>query len=58
MPRINEAMDTDLTGLKGLSNSAGQRLVERRGGYIALSAGVCAEHKFVISGIEDNGLCL
>ncbi len=31
MPRINEAMDTDLKVLKGLSSLAGQRLVERRG---------------------------
>jgi len=26
-------------------------------GYLAYSAGVCIEHKFVIYGIEDNGSC-
>ena len=56
MPRINEATDTPTTSLapKGervrVRGDSATRL--EAGGYIALSSGVCLEHKFVIDGIE------
>ena len=34
-----------------------RKKIREAGGYIALSAGVCFEQKFVIDGIEDNGRC-